>query len=144
MHDPEFLLYDVTGIRLDIWHREPGGRDAFEVCGHPPNRGVARLVWMVQHGRHLRLNWRRYQKVKRWIVDRCDGCGRRFGFREARYSYQSSERAVWHDPCMSLRSVRGQLDDLTAYVLATADSNARWRANRRLEHLEQKAKQAAA
>lgn len=122
----------------------PNGRDAFEVCGHPPNRGPSRLAWMVRHIRHLRLNWRRHQKVKRWIVDRCDGCGRRFGFREARYSYQSSERAVWHDPCMSLRSVRGQLDDLTGLVLATADRNARWRANRRLEHLEQKAKEPAA
>lgn len=142
MHDPEFLLYDVPGLKLDIWHREPGGRDAFEVCGHAPNRGVRRLAWMVRHARHVRLRWQRYLKVKRWIVDRCEDCGHRFRYREARYSYQSTDR-VWHDPCMSLRHVRGQLDDLTGLVLATADSNARWRANHRLEQLEKAAKETA-
>lgn len=141
MHDPEFLLYDVPLIKLDVWHREPGGRDAFEVCGHAPNRGPARLAWMVRHARHLRLTWRRYRNVKRWIVDRCEDCGHRFRWKEARYSYQSSERAVWHDPCMSLRSVRSHLDDLTGYVLATANSNARWRATYRLEQIEKAAKE---
>jgi hypothetical protein len=139
MHDPSFLLYDIRGLKLDVWHDEPGGRDAHEVCGHPPNRGLGRLAWTLRHARHLHFRWWRYLNVKRWIVDRCDGCGRRFGYREARYSYPSSERAVWHDPCMSLRHVRSQLDDLTGYVLATADSNARWRAAYRLEKLEQKA-----
>lgn len=146
MHDPEFLLYDVPLIKLDIWHREPGGHDAFAVCGHAPNRGPSRLAWMVRHLRHLRhlrLNWRRYQKVKRWIADRCDHCGQRFRWKESRNSYQSTDR-VWHDVCMTLGRVRNDLDDLTGYVLGTADSSARWRANRRLEHLEQKTKDGAA
>jgi hypothetical protein len=136
VHDPEFLLYDVPVLNVDIWHREPGGHDAFEVCGHAPNRGVRRLVWAARHVRHWRLTWRRWRNVKRWIVDRCEDCGQRFRYREARHSYQSSERAVWHGPCMSLRSVRADLGDLTGYVLATADSNARWRAQYRLEQIE--------
>lgn len=142
MHDPEFLPYDVPVVKLDIWHREPGGHDASSVCGYAPNRGVRRLVWAARHVRHWRLTWRRYRNVKRWLVDRCDGCGKRFRWKEARYGYQSSDR-VWHDPCMSLRHVRSQLDDLTGYVLATADSNARWRASQRLDHIERAAKEKA-
>ncbi|GAA4439536.1 hypothetical protein [Phytohabitans houttuyneae] len=140
MHDPSVLLFAVPVLKLDIWHDEPGGHDATVVCGHPPQRILRRLAWALRHVRHLHFRWWRYLNVKRWIVDRCEGCGQRFRWKEARHSYQSSERAVWHDPCMSLRHVRGQLDDLTGYVLATADSNARWRATYRLEQLENAAK----
>lgn len=134
MHDPMFLLFDVRLISLDVWHVEPGGHDAWEVCGRTP-RGVRRYGWAVRHFRHLRLRWWPYLNVKRWIVDRCDHCKHRFRWREARHSYQSTDK-VWHDPCMSLRHVRGQLDDLTGLVLGTADSNARWRADYRLKQLE--------
>lgn len=141
MHDPSFLLFGIPP--LDIWHDEPRGHDAFEVCGRPPKNLPARLLWAVRHARHLRPRFWPYLHVKRWIVDRCDHCGQRFRWREARYSYQSTDR-VWHDPCMSLRHVRGQLDDLTGFVLGTADSNARWRANYRLENLEKAAKETTA
>ena len=133
------ILLFTAPTRLDIWHREPGGHDSGEVCGRPPKRGIRRVVWAVRHARHLRLRWWPYQHVRRWIVDRCAGCGRRFAWREARYSYQSTDR-VWHDPCMSLRHVRSQLDDLTGYALGTADDNARWRANYRLTGIENKDK----
>lgn len=141
MHDPLVLLYDVPVIKLDVWHREPGGYDAFEVCGHAPH-GVRRIVWTLRHVRHLRLRWWPYLNVRRWIVDRCDHCGRRFRWKEARHSYQSTDR-VWHDTCMTLRHVRGQLDDLTGFVLGAADANARWRANYRLEQIEQTTKVAS-
>jgi hypothetical protein len=136
MHDPMVLLFDVPLVKLDVWHVEPAGHDFAEVCGHPPyRRPVARTVWALRHARHLRLNWWPYLNVRRWIVDRCDHCGRRFRWREAQHSYQSTDK-VWHDPCMSLRHVRGQLDDLTGFVLGTADSDARWRADYRLKQLE--------
>jgi hypothetical protein len=135
VHDPSFLLYDMPVLKLDVWHNEPGGHDAFEVCGHAPQRGLARVVWTLRHARHLHFRWWRYLNVKRWIVDRCDHCGHRFRWKEARHSYQSTDR-VWHDVCMSLRHVRGQLDDLTGFVLGTADRNARWRANYRIEQIE--------
>lgn len=135
MHDPSVLLFDVRWLGLDVWHDEPGGRDAFQVCGWPSQRWPARVAWAVRHARHLRPRWWPYLNVQRWIVDRCDHCGQRFRWREARHSYQSTDR-VWHDVCMSLRHIRGQLEDLTGYVLGTADENARWRANCRLEGIE--------
>lgn len=134
MHDPMVLLFDVPVVRLDIWHVEPKGHDAFEVCGHPP-RGAQRAVWTLRHGRHLRLRWWPYLNVKRWIADRCDHCGRRFRWREARHSYQSTNK-VWHDVCMSLRHVRSQLNDITGYLRGTADSDARWRVEYRLKNLD--------
>jgi hypothetical protein len=136
MHDPKILIFDVRRIRLDVWHNEPRGHDSGEVCGHPPVKGsLSRLLWAARHTRHLNLRWWPYLNVKRWIVDRCDACGQRFRWREARHSYQSTDR-VWHSPCMSLQIVRGQLNDLTGFVLGTADSNARWRADYRLKGLE--------
>lgn len=136
MHDPMVLVFDVRLVKLDIWHVEPGGHDYGEVCGRLPyRRPVARALWALRHVRHLKLNWWPYLNVKRWIVDRCDHCGKRFRWREARFSYQSTDK-VWHDPCMSLRHVRGQLDDLTGLVLGTADPDARWRADYRLKGIE--------
>lgn len=133
MHDPSFLAY---GSRLiDIWHDEPGGHDAFTVCGRPPRGGAARFRWTIRHVRHLRIRLWPYLKVRRWIVDRCAECGRRFLWRDARHGYQPSN-AVYHDACMSLRHVRGQLNDITGYVRGTADSNARWRVECRLKNLD--------
>jgi hypothetical protein len=135
-----FLLAEIRPIRLDIWHDEPGGHDSFEVCGHPP-RGWRRVGWGLRHVRHLHYRFWPYLRVKRWLRDHCGECGRRFLWRDARHGYQGSN-AVYHSPCMSLRHVRGQLDDLTGYVLGTADDNARWRAGYRLEGIEKKAREA--
>lgn len=132
MHDPDVLLFDA--LSLDIWHHEPNGHDSGAVCGHHPMPIPARLVWAIRHISHLRLRWWPYLNVRRWIVDRCDHCGRRFRWREPRHSYQCTDR-VWHDVCMSLRHVRGDLDDLTGYILGTADSNAQWRAEYRLKNI---------
>lgn len=134
MHDPTVLIFAVRPINLDVWHDEPGGHDSGEVCGHAPH-GAARLVWALRHGRHLHYRWWPWLNVRRWIVDRCAGCGKRFRWREARCSYQGTSK-VWHDTCMSLLHVRGQLDDITAYVRAEADDNARWRVEYRLKHLD--------
>lgn len=134
MHDPSVLIFDVPLIRLDVWHDEPGGRDAFEVCGHAPH-GAARIMWTLRHRRHLHYRWWPWLNVHRWITHRCDGCGKRFRWKEARHSYQGTDK-VWHDPCMSLRHVRSQLDDITGYLRGTADSNARWRVEYRLENLD--------
>ena len=139
MHDPSVLVFDVRWLHLDIWHDEPGGHDSGEVCGRLPMAVGARLLWTVRHARHLHYRFWPYLNVKRWIVDRCDHCGQRFRWKDARHSYQSTDK-VWHDVCMTLRHVRADLNDLTGYVLGTADDNARWRANYRLEHLEREAK----
>jgi len=135
VHDPMFLAYGVRLINLDIWHDEPGGHDAHAVCGNPPQNGVARLRWTIRHARHLHYRFWPYLKVRRWITDHCAECGRRFLWRDARCGYQSSD-AVYHDGCMSLRHVRGQLDDITGYLRGTADDSARWRVEYRLENLD--------
>lgn len=138
MHDSSFLLIDARPLRLDVWHDEPDGHDAFEVCGHPPQTAVARLVWTFRHRRHLHYRWWPYLHVHRWITHRCADCGKRFRWKEARHSYPGANK-VWHDVCMSLRHVRSQLDDITAYVRAEADSNARWRVEYRLKQLDEAA-----
>lgn len=140
MHDPSFLALEIRLVRLDVWHNEPGGADAFTVCGRPPQAKLARLRWVARHARHLHYRLWPYLLIRRWIKDRCAGCGRRFFWKDARHSYQGTDQ-VWHDPCMSLRHVRGQLDDLTGYVRGTADSNARWRTEYRLKGLDEQAKQ---
>lgn len=120
---------------LDVWHDEPGGHDAFALCGHPPQRGLARLLWVARHARHLHYRWWPYLRIHRWITHRCDGCGRRFFWKDARHGYQGTDK-VWHDVCMSLRHVRGQLDDITGYVRGTADGDARWRVEYRIKGLD--------
>jgi hypothetical protein len=139
MHDPDFLALAIRPIRLDVWHDEPGGKDAFTVCGHPPNSGPARLLWVLRHARHLHYRFWPYLKIKRWIKDRCAGCGRRFLWRDARCSYQGTDQ-VWHEPCMSLRHVRGKVDDLTAYLRCMADANARWRVEQMLKAADERDK----
>lgn len=34
---------------------------------------------------------------------------------------------VWHQECMSLRGLRGTVEDLHAYIDGTADWNQKWR-----------------
>lgn len=135
MHDPSTLVLAIKPVHLDIWHDEPGGHDSGTICGYAPH-GPARLWWTIRHARHLHYRFWPYLHVKRWIVDRCEECGRRFLWKDGRYSYQSTDK-VWHNECMSLRHVRGQLDDLTAYVRCTADEHQRWRAEYRLKSIDQ-------
>ncbi|HKT04766.1 MAG TPA: hypothetical protein VJT31_35070 [Rugosimonospora sp.] len=129
------LLFTVPGLRLDIRHQEPADRAPGRGCGPRPRTRAARLAWAARHAWHLRLHWRPAGTLRRWITDRCADCGQRFHWAETRHSYESSDQ-VWHEPCMTLRHVRSQLDDLTAYVQFTDDRNARWRAERRLQHLD--------
>lgn len=135
MHDPLVLLFHVKPINLDIWHVEPNGHDSGGVCGHHPMPTRRRILWAVRHVQHLHFRFWPYLNVKRWIVERCDGCGRRFRWKEGRFSYQSTNK-VWHDPCMSLGIVRGQLEDMTDYLRGVADDNARWRVEYRLKNYE--------
>lgn len=110
-----------------VWHVEPGGRDAFEVCKH-----ASRWKW---HVHHWKIQMHSFARAKSWLFDRCDHCGRRFAWGETRFGYMSSD-AVYHEPCQNLRQVRSQLDDLSAYVQGDADDTQRWRVEHRLERKE--------
>ena len=136
MHDPLVMLCEIRLIGLDVWHREPRGHDSGTVCGRIPRTTLARIWWTARHVHHLHLRWWPAFNIRRWITDHCDHCGKRFRWRQARHSYQSTDK-VWHDVCMSLRHVRGQLDDITGYVRGTADSDARWRAEYRLKGIDE-------
>jgi len=138
MHDPSTLLFDVRPIRLDIWHDEPDGHDSGTVCGRIPMPVPARIWWAIRHVRHLHYRFWPYLKIRRWIRDRCAECGRGFLWKDSRTGYMGSDE-VYHAPCMSLRSVRSDLDDLTGYVRLTADSNAHWRAKYRLDGMNERA-----
>lgn len=139
MHDPSLLVFDVRLVRLDVWHDEPGGRDSGEVCGHAPMRLGPRAAWTVRHARHLHFRFWPYLNIRRWIRDHCDECGRRFLWKDARHSYQGTDK-VWHGQCMDLRHVRSQLAELTAYAQGDEmDSNARWRVEYRLKGLKEMA-----
>jgi hypothetical protein len=52
---------------VTVWHVEPGGRDAFEVCKHS-----GRWRW---HVRHWHLQVRPLQRLRRRLLTRCAGCG---------------------------------------------------------------------
>lgn len=154
MHDPMFLVFDVdfpARIKrklpgwltrlggLDVWHDEPDGRDSGTVCkGYRGNSALSwhSVRWAWAHRSHLHYRFWPYLMLKRWIVDRCDECGRRFLWRDARIGNGMNSPGVLHMQCSSLVHVRRQLDDLTRYVQATADETTRWRAEYRLNHID--------
>lgn len=129
-----------------VWHVEPGGADSGRVCkGMGSSELTAHNVaWAWRHRSHLKVNVEPWLRLYRWRTLRCAGCGLPFRWKgDARFGYQSSDD-VYHDPCMSLRHVRGQLDDLTAYVRFEADDNARWRVEYRLKGLDEAVRPKAA
>lgn len=137
MHDPMVMVFDVPYLRLDVWHDEPKGRDSGTVCKGMDSTDLSwhNVRWAWLHREHLHYRWWPYLKVKRWVVDHCAECGRRFLWRDSRNGYQGGD-GTYHSQCMTLRHVRGERDDLTAYVRCTADETTRWRVDYRLKHLD--------
>lgn len=137
MHDPMVLVFDLPWIKLDVWHNEPKGRDSGTICKGMGSTELSwhNVRWAVAHRHHLSYRFWPYLRVKRWIVDRCGECGRRFFWKDGRFGYMNGT-AVYHDACMTLRHVRSQLDDATKYLQGTADNTARWRVEYRLRNLD--------
>lgn len=149
MHDPMVVVFDVPpySVRrrlpkfldwsVTVWHHEPDGKDSGQVCKgmYSSDLSVHNLLWAWRHRDHVRLQWSWLgTRVRRWIIDRCGECGRRFLWKDARFGYMSGTEH-YHGVCMDLRHVRGELDDLTGYVRNEADNNARWRVEYRLEKI---------
>jgi len=108
MHDPLVLLWSIRRppitprewrrrywpAALDIWHREPHGRDSGTVC-------PSHTRWRHLHHWHLRF-WPAFNFRMRF--KRCAGCGRRMN-RAARFGYMGSDK-VWHEECSGLAGLR--------------------------------------
>lgn len=98
------------GLRsfLTVWHVEPRGRDSFEVCEHSG--------WWRWHIHHWRIQWHYEQRLRRFLLERCEGCGRRFPWGYAPVSHQwSAPKSRWrdgivkrayHHECSALGSLR--------------------------------------
>lgn len=93
---------------LTIWHVEPDGRDAFEVCGPWQSQ---RWRW---HVHHWRLQFAPWQHFRRWAFTRCTWCGgpsRRGDYvntgrgwdaeRKPKHWWQS-EVGLYHRDCLSI------------------------------------------
>lgn len=104
------------GSLATIWHVEPGGRDAFEVCKH-----ASRWRWHVWH---WKIQVHALQDLRARLFDRCAECGRkgrpnfshqwdgkRLGWRKWR-----SHEGLYHYECSSLVHLRHQLDGDEALV----------------------------
>lgn len=129
MHDPDVVVFELPAVT--VWHHEPGGRDSGTVCRGMRGTGLCwhNAVWAARHWRHLHFQVHPIQRVKHRF-ERCAECHRRMGG-STRFGYQGGD-GVYHHECMTLRSVQGELDDLTRYALGIADPTAQWRVRRRL------------
>jgi len=116
------------GRLATIWHVEPDDRDAFTVCKRDSG-----WKWHVRHW-HIQVHL--LGGFRRRLFLRCAECGRPFRRKGAAFGYMGGD-ATYHDECMTLRHTKSQLDDITKYVQATADSTTRWRVEYRLKHLDE-------
>lgn len=161
MHDPMAVVFDIPAPwfqvwklpngehwrryhppLITVWHVEPTGADSGRICKGMGSSSLTwhNVRWAWTHRRHLRIVVPPARRVVRWLRDRCAGCGRRFFWRDSRHSYGGSG-AVWHEPCMTLRTVRSQLDDARGYINGTADETVRWRVEYRMRERDCKADQ---
>lgn len=117
-----------------LWHREPTGQRHGAVCDDMKGSDTSwhNVRWAWEHRSHCHVQVHPYQRVDRWLRQRCAGCGRRFLWRDARYGFMSSD-AVYHQPCMDLLHARRQRDDLRSYVRFSADDTTRWRVEHDLD-----------
>lgn len=90
---------------ITIWHVEPAGADAFEICKH-----TTRWQW---HVHHWRLQLHPWQKFKRWAFQRCQWCGgrsRRGDYVNVSMGWESQKADHWwqstpgvfHHDCISI------------------------------------------
>lgn len=101
----DYELYWTSAIT--VWHVEPNGHDALTVC---ERRG--RWKW---HVHHWRIQVAIEQRLRRFLFERCELCGRRYPWGYAPVSHQwDAPRSRWfkvephayHHECSSLVSLR--------------------------------------
>lgn len=115
---------------LEVWHEEPQGRDSGTVCKGQKGSQLTwhNVRWAWAHRQHCRAYSPPIRRVVFWRKVRCAGCGLRFRWkRDARHSLGWDAKDVYHGPCASLVTVRGQLEDAYKVLAFEADENAAWR-----------------
>lgn len=126
---------------VDVWHDEPGGRDAGIKggCGYAP-KGWAVVPWLWRHRQHLHVNVWPVKNADRWLHLRCGHCSGK----HRRYSPVNVSHGwggggpVYHSQCSGLVHYRRSLDearealrlagvDSMSLELAGMDSTKAWR-----------------
>ena len=114
---------------VTIWHREPGNRDSGEVCKHWANgKPLRSWRWHVWHW-HVQIHL--VQALRRWLLERCELCGRRYPWNYSPISHQwdapgsrwfaGIQRRGYHHECSSLvilRRDRATDEELIRYLFA--------------------------
>lgn len=120
MHDPLVVAFEIPRpwprrLRaparrrcwpslVTVWHREPGDRDAFEVCKH-------RTHWKW-HVHHWQIQVPPFQALRRRLLTYCAWCGGRdapgdrvnhsFGVPAERGPWWQGERNLFHSDCSGM------------------------------------------
>jgi hypothetical protein len=140
VHDPDVVAFEIrrpwpSGRRLNgrrrwpalvtIWHREPGGHDAGEVCRHYRRWQEPDGTWKSKvtkgwkwHVHHWRPTIHPLIKLRRHLVDRCAWCHGPDRKRDRisistiwdgyRPHWWASAHGIYHDDCHSAWSARGR------------------------------------
>jgi hypothetical protein len=146
MHDPSHLAFEIKrpfpkrssmkrigGRRhvywpsmVDVWHDEPGGRDAGTKggCGYAP-KGWRVVPWLLRHRRHLHVNVWPVKHADRWLHLRCGHCNgkhRRYSPVNVSHGW-GGDGPVYHSACSAMISFKSSLDEAReALRLAKVDS----------------------
>lgn len=130
---------------VTIWHQEPQGRDSGTVCKGMRGSDLNwhNVKWAVRHRRHLHPQWHTYQRLRSWLFTRCEDCGHRFFWKQARIGTGWDAPGCLHEACSNVRHMRHQLDDAAKALTFTASDTERWRVERWLDHREERAAKAA-
>lgn len=105
---------------VTVWHREPGGRDALEVCRpgikQPDGTWKFSRTWRW-HVRHWRFQVHPYQQARRWLLTRCTWCGGRSrkgdpvncgnSWHPAKVRWWRGELELFHQECLDVHRAHG-------------------------------------
>lgn len=82
MHDPLSVAFELGRV-FTVWHREPQGQNAGEVCiqAHRAQDANGNWRWVFHHAwrfhvHHWKIQIPALQTLRRRLLTRCEWCGR--------------------------------------------------------------------